>query len=83
MYTLNKKGEKYLRILRLIDKAIKDGILHVDPNNENNILVYRLAGPNTPEGWYSENVHTIARELLNNRQQFYEFCASIRRAEKE
>lgn len=50
----------------LIHDCIKTGILKTPADNPNNILIYRLAGENTPEGWYSENIHRVASELCDD-----------------
>lgn len=53
----------FCQCINLLSKLIKKGILQEDPNNENNILVYRTAGCDNPEGWYSQNILDAATEL--------------------
>lgn len=53
----------YYQCTQLLDKCVKHSVLCADPNSPNNILVYREAGTKCPEGWYSENALTLAREL--------------------
>lgn len=60
------KKLNFYNTLELLHCAIKHEILQQDPNNNNNILVYRLAGTESPEGWYSQNVHDVAREMFED-----------------
>lgn len=53
----------FCQCINLLSKLIKKGVLQKDPNNENNILVYRTAGCDNPEGWYSQNILDAATEL--------------------
>lgn len=53
----------FCQCINLLSKLIKKGILQKDPNNENNILVYRTAGCDNPEGWCSQNILDAATEL--------------------
>lgn len=72
----NSMQEKldFYNCLRLLDTLIVNGLLAKDPNDpdKSSILVYRAASEDCPEGWYSENVHTAARELAEDLkgQQF-------------
>lgn len=71
------------RILRIVDEihsAILSGYLQTDPHNSSNILVYCLAGETSPEGWYSENVLTIAGELARDDAQYQQFHTALEQA---
>lgn len=52
--------------LRLIGECVNAKVVSLDPENSNNVLVYRSAGEFVPEGWYSENAHTVAQELMED-----------------
>ena len=80
-----KTREKYpfLKIVDEIHEAIKEGFLQVDPNNKNNILVYREAGTKYPEGWYSENILEIASELAQDEQKYQNFIKALEEAREE
>ncbi|MBP0958576.1 MAG: hypothetical protein J5992_00435 [Oscillospiraceae bacterium] len=55
----------FIECLKMLEVAVDNGILQRDPDEKNNILVYRAAGDDYhPEGWYSENIHSVAQELL-------------------
>ena len=56
----------FIECLQLIDVLIKNNFLVRDKNNKDNIIVYREKTEATPEGWYSLNVHDVARELYND-----------------
>ena len=58
----------FCQCINLLSKLIKKGILQKDPNNENNILVYRTAGCDNPEGWYSQNILDAATELSKDEE---------------
>lgn len=63
----NKPALNFYNCLRLLSECIYREIIKRDPNNKNHILVYRNAGTINPEGWYSENVMDIAKELKEDR----------------
>lgn len=75
MYT-KEKGEplNFIECLHLLRTLEKSKIIQVDPNNKDNLLIYRKAGDSFPEGWYSENIFNIAQDLVNNAddQRFLE-----------
>ena len=56
----------FVECLQLLEVLIKNNIISIDENNKNNVLVYREAGEKFPEGWYSENIHSVARELVDD-----------------
>lgn len=74
---------KMYKIIQEIDKAIKDGYFTRDPDNPNNILIYRAAGQCSPEGLYSENILEVAEELTRDEKQYEEFYKSLQDARKE
>lgn len=60
--------QTFLGTLYILEELFKKGILQKDPNNTNNMLIYRSAGTINPEGWYSENIIETATELFNNKE---------------
>ena len=58
--------------VRLLSAAVQAGLIQRDPSDGNRILIYRAAGTKEPEGWYSENLFSVAQELLKSEagQQF-------------
>jgi hypothetical protein len=56
----------FYNCLCLLGELAKKDIITFDPKDKNRILVYRSEGKSTPEGWYSENIHDAAQELLRN-----------------
>ena len=82
---LEDEDEKnnFIQIVGEISKAIDDGFVQTDPNNQNNILIYRLAGKTEPEGWYSENILTVASELANNKDAYNSFKQELSNAKEE
>lgn len=58
----------FYNCIRLLDEATKCGLIQRDPNISDNILVYREAGEEDPEGWYSENLMYIAQELQDDEE---------------
>ena len=69
--------EDYLSIVYELKVAIEKGLLQLDPNDKNRILVYRNAGLSRPEGWYSENILDVARELRNDPENYKNFQEAI------
>lgn len=62
----------FYQCLMLLHHCMQKNLLSSDPKNQDNILVYREAGTDFPAGWYSENVHSAAQELISDiaGQQF-------------
>lgn len=56
----------FLSCINLLDKLKELGVLHQDPNNSDNLIVYKNAGSQGPEGWYSENLMSLAHEVAND-----------------
>ena len=77
------KSETFILIVAEIRDAISDGILHTDPNNTNNILVYRAVGTDNPEGWYSENILSVAGDLASNPSHYQDFHNAIINAQNK
>lgn len=73
----------FLKIISEIDIAITQGLLVRDINNYNNILVYRMAGDDTPEGWYSENILKVALELVHDKDNYELFKKAVLRINKD
>lgn len=67
MSTENDKT--FLGLMYIIDELLKTGILQYDPENHDNMLVYRSAGENNPEGWYSQNILSAVSELFQDKKQ--------------
>lgn len=74
---------RMILITKIIHNAIKEELLWQDPNNQNNILVYRTADENSPEGWYSENILSVASDMTNNKKEFYTFCQVLSNEKKQ
>ena len=60
--------QTFLGTMYILEELFKKEILQKDPNNPNNMLIYRSAGTINPEGWYSENIIETATELFNNKE---------------
>ena len=59
----------FYNCLCLLGELAKKDIISFDPTDKNRLLIYRSEGKNTPEGWYSENIHDVAQELLRNSKE--------------
>lgn len=77
------KSETFILIVAEIRDAISNGLLHTDPNNSNNILVYRAAGTDNSEGWYSENILSVAGDLASNPSHYQDFHNAIINAQNK
>lgn len=75
--------DKFLCIVNELTKAIKEGFLCIDEQNKNNILVYRKESKYEPEGWYSENILSVARDLYHDDDSYNEFKNALKNAKKE
>lgn len=57
----------FYEALQMLTQMKEHGLLQSDPELKNNVLIYRAAGDNgNPEGWYSENIFSVAEDLMNN-----------------
>ncbi len=66
----------FLGLVYIINELLKAGVLKYDPENRDNMLVYRSAGENSPEGWYSENILSAVSELFQDKEQM-EYILSV------
>lgn len=58
----------YIECVQLLEKLVENGYIKKDPNNADNILVYRQAGAENPEGWYTENLMSSASDLMRDEK---------------
>ena len=59
-------GLNFYSCFRLLHKCVQTGLIQLSPRDPNCILVYREAGIKAPEGWYEENMHDCAKELMSD-----------------
>lgn len=67
------KTKEFLQCIAEIHDAINKGSLMLDPNNKNNILVWRSGDENLPNGYYSQNILDVASELLDDMNNYASF----------
>ena len=76
---LGKDNPKFIALVKMFEAAIDEGIFQKDPDNENNILIYRTGMDaniyGISEGWCSQPVMDVAGEmktdlLYNNPKGF-------------
>lgn len=65
----SENNKTFLGLMYIIDELLKTGILQYDPENHDNMLVYRSAGENSTEGWYSQNILSAVSELFQDKEQ--------------
>ena len=76
--TMNyEQTDRFNIIFMSLKKAVDIGALHLDPNNSDNIIIYRNKGEFSPEGWYSESITDIAYELLNNPDNYESYLNAL------
>ena len=64
---MNQKLNFY-QCIQLLSALAEKEIIQRDPENKNNILVYRSAGTEYPEGFYSQNLLSTASELVDDEE---------------
>ena len=47
------------------------------------LSIYRMAGDNEPEGWYSENILRVASELVRDKDNYESFKKAVLRINKD
>lgn len=65
----NKQKRTFLGLLNIIRELLRKGILHYDPNNSNNMIMWYSGSENQPEGWYSVNILENVSDLFNDKEQ--------------
>lgn len=60
---MNQKLNFY-QCIQLLSALAEKEIIQRDPENKNNILVYRSAGTEYPEGFYSQNLLSLHQSWL-------------------
>lgn len=63
---MNKIQLNFYQCIQLLTALTEKGLIHKDPDNPNNIFVYRNAGKTSPEGFYSENLLSTASDLAKD-----------------
>lgn len=81
--TQSKAPLNFINRIRLIERCIEKDILRTDPERPNNILVYRMAGTDSPEGWYSEDILKVAAELEDDPEGQDFLLNTLAEAEKK
>lgn len=67
----------FLGLVYIINELLKAGVLQYDPENHDNMLVYRSAGENNPEGWYSQNILSAVSELFQDKKKQMDYVLSV------
>jgi len=66
-YTKNmEESLNFMECIQLLETMIGYDILTIDPQNPDNLLMYRNSDGVNPEGWYSENLLSVASELVSD-----------------
>lgn len=73
----DKDLEMFNEIYLNVKNAISKGIIKLDPNNPNNILVYRVSSSIYPDGWYSQDIMDVVYEMFNNEENYKEFLNEV------
>lgn len=58
----------FLGLLYVMDEMLDKNIFQRDPNNPNNMLIYRTGSATTPKGWYSENICSATSDLFQDEK---------------
>lgn len=64
-----KNNKTFLGLTYIINELLKIDVLQYDPENHDNMLIYRSASENNPEGWYSQNILSAVSELFQDKEQ--------------
>ena len=59
----------FLGLVYVVNALLKIDVLHYDPNNHNNMLIYYSGDDQQPEGWYSANILSSVSELYHDEEQ--------------
>lgn len=73
---------RVLEIVEELHENIKAGYLRQVENDPNSMLIYRAAGETLPEGWYAENILTVAGEMARDPMDYRRFHDEIENAKK-
>lgn len=58
----------FLDVIYLLDECIKHGIL---VRQEDSVFIYHEASETDTEGWYLDNIHSVARDSLGWIKEFW------------
>lgn len=73
----NKNSNKtFLGLLYIIKELLDKQVLHYDPNNNNNMIMWYSGDENQPEGWYSVNIMGNVSDLFHDKEQM-EYVLSV------
>lgn len=67
-----KREPKFIAYVKMLDALAKEGMVARDPNNRNNLLVYRervkMEDGSFVSGWFTENIFEVAQELFMSEE---------------
>ena len=58
----------FANMVEILDCAVKNGVITQNPEDRNEVAVYREAGSNIPAGWYWVNIFDAASELFEDKE---------------
>lgn len=73
----NKNTNKtFLGLLNIVRELLYKEVLHYDPNNRNNMIMWYSGDEEQPEGWYSVNIMENVSDLFHDKEQM-EYVLSV------
>ena len=73
----NKNTNKtFLGLLSIVRELLYKEVLHYDPNNRNNMIMWYSGDEEQPEGWYSVNIMENVSDLFHDKEQM-EYVLSV------
>lgn len=72
MSEFNQNNPKFIAFVELLNEMWEESLLQKDPDNKNNIIIYRTGlDPEkygVTEGWTSQNIFDAAKEVMEHYQ---------------
>lgn len=77
-----KRKPKFIAYVKMLDALAEAELLSRDPNNHNNLLVYKedveMEDGSVESGWFSENIFELAQELYNSEESMKELLSVVK-----
>ena len=71
-----KENKTFLGLLYVVKELLEKEVLHYDPNNHDNMIMWYTGDNIKPEGWYSVNIMENVSDLFHDKENM-EYVLSV------
>lgn len=71
-----RENKTFLGLLNVVKELLEKEVLHYDPHNHNNMIMWYTGDDKVPEGWYSVNIMSNVSDLFHDKESM-EYVLSV------